>query len=116
MPLVFVLRRTLRLDGLTQARDLRGQSAGSLRNAFEFQSNLATLSAEGFRLGRCGCNLGPQTLLLAADAGQPLLRLRELIAKIGSPADCLENGRPMRLLVLFEPCQVGGCAGCFLLA
>src|SRR6266478_1028237 len=116
MALVFVLGRTLRLDGLTQARDLRGQAAGSLRNAFEFQSNLAALSAEGFRLRRCGCNLSPQTLLLAADACQSLLRLRELIAEVGSSADCLQNGRPMRLLLLLQHRQVGGGAGRFLLA
>src|SRR5207302_444477 len=67
MSLVFVLGRTLRLDGLTQTRDLRGQAAGSLRDAFEFQSNLAALPAEGFRLKRGGCNLSPQTLFLAAD-------------------------------------------------
>src|SRR6202795_5159277 len=116
MFLVFVLGRTLRLDGLPQARDLRGQSAGALRNAFEFQSNLTAFSAEGFRLERGGCDLGPQTLLLAADARQPLLGLRELIAEVGSSADGLENGRPMRLLLLFEHRQVCGRAGCFLLA
>src|ERR1700682_5316511 len=97
MFLVFVLSRTLRLDGLTQTRDLRGQAAGSLRNAFEFQSNLAALSSEGFRLGRSGCNLGPQTLLLAADACQSLLRLRELIAEVRCSADGLQNGRPTGL-------------------
>src|ERR1700681_2272897 len=113
MFLVFILGRTLRLDGLTQARDLSSQAAGSLRNAFEFQSNLTALSAEGFRLERGGCNLGPQTLLLAADASQPLLRLRELIAEVGSSAHCLQNGRPMRLLLLFEHRQVGGGAGRF---
>src|ERR1700682_618113 len=116
MPLVFVLSRTLRLDGPTQARDLRGQSAGSLRHRFEFQSNLTALSAEGFRLERGGCNLAPQTLLLAADARQPVLRLRELMAEVGSSADALQNGRPMRLLLLFEHRQVCGRAGCFLLA
>src|SRR3979411_315404 len=116
MFLVFVLGRTLRLDGLTQTRDLVCQARGSLRNTFEFQSNLAALSAEGFRLGRSVCNLGPQTLLLAADARQSLLRLRELIAEVGSSANRLENTRPMRLLLLFEHRQVGGCAGRFLLA
>src|SRR6266404_2194830 len=116
MSFVFVLGRTLRLDGLTQARDLRGQAAGSLRDAFEFQSNLTALSAEGFRLERGGCNLGPQTLLLAADSGEPLLRLRELIAKVGCSSDSLQNGRPMRLLLLFKHRQIGGGAGCFLLA
>src|SRR6202035_4790567 len=107
MTLVFVLGRTLRLDSLTQARDLSSQSAGPLRNAFEFQSDLAALSAEGFRLRRGGRNLGPQTLLLAADARQPLLGLCELIAEVGSSADGLENGRSMRLLLLFERRQVG---------
>src|SRR4029077_2476061 len=116
MLLVFVFGRTLHLDGLTQARDLRDQTAGSLRNAFEFQSNLTALSAERFRLRRGGRDLGPQTLLLAANAPQPLLGLRELIAKVGSPTDSLENGRPMRLLLLFQHRQVGGCAGRLLLA
>ena len=45
-----VLGRALRLQGLTQARDLGSQSTRPLRNAFEFQSDLAALSAEGFRL------------------------------------------------------------------
>ena len=112
----FVLGRTLALEGLTQARDLGGQAAGALRNAFEFQSNLAALSAEGFRLRRGGCDLGSQTLLLAADARQPLLGLRELIAEVGSSADRLQNRRAMRFLLLFEHREIGGCAGRFLLA
>ena len=111
-----VLGRALRLQGLAQVRDLRGQAAGSLRNAFEFQSNLAALSAEGFRLRRGGCDLGPQTLLLAAYACQPFLGLRELIAEVGGSADCLKNRRAMRFLLLFEHREVGGCARRFLLA
>ena len=65
---------------------------------------------------RGGCDLGPQTLLFAADARQPLLGLRELIAEIGSSADCLQNGRAMRFLLLFEHREIGGGAGRFLLA
>ena len=75
------------------------EAAHSLGDAFELQSNLAALPAEGFRLRRGGCDLGLQTLLFAADARQPLLGLRELIAQVGSSADRLQNGRAMRFLL-----------------
>ena len=110
------LHGSLRLEGFAQAHDFRDEAAGSLRNVFEFQSNLAALSAEGLRLRRSGCDLGAQTLLLAADARQPLLGLRELVAKGGGSADRFKNGCAMRFLLLFEHREIGGGAGRFLLA
>src|ERR1035438_10239814 len=79
-------------------------------------SRRLAMSAEGFRLRRGGCNLGSQTLLLSADARQPFLGLRELIAEVGGSADRLKNRRAMRFLLLFEHREVGGCARRFLLA
>ena len=69
---------SLRLEGLAQARDLGRQSAGALRNAFEFQSDLTALPANALRLRRGGVDFGTQTLLPAAYTRQPFLRLCEL--------------------------------------
>ena len=107
MPLGLALLVTLALEGLAQVRNLGREAVEPLRNGFEFQCNLAALSAEGLRLGRGGGHLCPQPLLFAVHARQPLLGLRELIAEIGSGADRFQNGRAIRFLLAVPEPQDG---------
>ena len=110
-----VSSRRLRFDQAAKLADFFGDSGDALGHGFEFEGELAALSAEGFDLEIGVGDFGFQAAGFAVGAGEALFGLRELVAQPRGGRHRVENGDARFFLLTFEFCQRGGGSGGFLL-
>jgi len=103
-------------DQAAELADLFADSADALGDGFEFEGELAALSAEGFDLRVRVGDLGFEAAGFAIGSGEAFFGLRELVAQARGGRNGVENGDARFFLLALDLGEAGGSGSGVLLA